>query len=87
MNALFAPAIALMNRLRYPKKFALLGAVVGGPGELPRLALEICEHAVAAFIAQRVEFRLEEILVVHLVLSGGLPGATSHGVGFVLRAV
>jgi methyl-accepting chemotaxis protein len=27
MNALFAPAIALMNRLRYPKKFALLGFV------------------------------------------------------------
>jgi methyl-accepting chemotaxis protein len=27
MNALFTPAIALMNRLRYPQKFALLGAV------------------------------------------------------------
>jgi methyl-accepting chemotaxis protein len=27
MNVLFTPAIALMNRLRYPKKFALLGAV------------------------------------------------------------
>jgi methyl-accepting chemotaxis protein len=27
MNALFSPAIALMNRLRYPRKFALLGVV------------------------------------------------------------
>jgi methyl-accepting chemotaxis protein len=27
MNALFTPAIVLMNRLRYPQKFALLGAV------------------------------------------------------------
>ncbi len=27
MNPLFAPAILLMNRLRYPKKFALLGMV------------------------------------------------------------
>jgi methyl-accepting chemotaxis protein len=28
MDALFAPAIGLMNRLRFPKKFALLGLVV-----------------------------------------------------------
>ena len=28
MNALLAPAIALMNRLRYPRKFALLGGVM-----------------------------------------------------------
>ncbi len=27
MNVLFAPAVAVMNRLRYPKKFALLGLV------------------------------------------------------------
>lgn len=27
MNSLFSPAIALMNQLRYPKKFALLGCV------------------------------------------------------------
>lgn len=27
MNALFAPAIALLNRLRYPRKFALLGVI------------------------------------------------------------
>jgi len=28
MNALFAPAVALMDSLRYPKKFALIGVVV-----------------------------------------------------------
>lgn len=27
MNALFAPAVALLNRMRYPKKFALLGVI------------------------------------------------------------
>ena len=27
MKALFAPAIALLNRLRYPAKFAMLGAI------------------------------------------------------------
>lgn len=27
METFFAPAVAVMNRLRYPKKFALLGLV------------------------------------------------------------
>ncbi len=27
MNALFAPAVALLNRMRYPRKFALLGVI------------------------------------------------------------
>lgn len=27
MNALFSPAVALLNRMRYPKKFALLGVI------------------------------------------------------------
>ena len=27
MKALFAPAVAMLNRMRYPKKFALLGLI------------------------------------------------------------
>ena len=72
--------------------FASARPMVGGTRELARFALQVGEDPVAAFIAQQVEFGLEEKFVIHLVLSGGLSAATchsvrSHGVRFVFRVV
>jgi hypothetical protein len=67
--------------------FPFPASVVGGPGKLPGLALEIGEHPVTAFGTQCVEFRFEEIFVIHIVLSGALPAVHLHGVRLVSRAV
>mgnify|MGYP002377627530 CR=1 FL=1 len=80
MRPLFAPAIALLNRLAYPKKFALMGAltliaIAVLIGSLYQSLHRVIEHSQRELVGLEVAkpvIRLIQHLQVHRGLSSGL---------------
>src|SRR5206468_1917514 len=57
LRALFAPAVAVMNRLTYPQKFALISALF-------LLPLGLVMYLLTSEIDDRIEFARKEMLGV-----------------------
>ena len=82
MQALFSPAVALMNRLRYPAKFLLLGLAVTIvvvmllfsviKNELQQIG--VAEHELAGVQMLKPMNRATQFIQVHRGLSAGLLG-------------
>ena len=82
MQALFSPAVALMNRLRYPSKFLLLGLAVTivvvmllftvVKNELQQI--NVAEHELAGVQMLKPMNRATQYLQLHRGLSAGLLG-------------